>query len=161
MLLVHILTRIFSGTMSAGGSTSSPLSTCQDTGKGRQSRVSNTACRFVVDKVALGYVFSEYFGFPCQSLSTNLLHNHHCLSSGDGRSTKWGLTTAAAACNFVETLSPASAFVLRNFFWHQNLFIHLGELGSNLLGNMLQSMIQASKMNQIRAKRFQHLCRSI
>jgi hypothetical protein len=26
---------------------------------------------FVVDKVALGQVFSEYFGFPCQ-----LLHNH-------------------------------------------------------------------------------------
>jgi hypothetical protein len=24
--------------------------------------------RFVVDKVALGQVFSEYFGFPCQSL---------------------------------------------------------------------------------------------
>jgi hypothetical protein len=23
---------------------------------------------FVVDKVALGQVFSEYFGFPCQSL---------------------------------------------------------------------------------------------
>jgi hypothetical protein len=26
---------------------------------------------FVVDKVALGQVFSEYFGFPCQSLFTN------------------------------------------------------------------------------------------
>jgi hypothetical protein len=24
-------------------------------------------CDFVVDKVALGQVFSEYFGFPCQS----------------------------------------------------------------------------------------------
>jgi hypothetical protein len=29
---------------------------------------------FVVDKVALGQVFSEYFGFPC--------HNHPYLSSG-------------------------------------------------------------------------------
>jgi hypothetical protein len=28
---------------------------------------------FVVDKVALGQVFSKYFGFPCQSFhSTNL-----------------------------------------------------------------------------------------
>jgi hypothetical protein len=27
--------------------------------------------KFVVDKVALGQVFSEYFGFPCQSSSTN------------------------------------------------------------------------------------------
>jgi hypothetical protein len=26
---------------------------------------------FVVDKVALGQVFSEYFGFPCQSSFTN------------------------------------------------------------------------------------------
>jgi hypothetical protein len=25
---------------------------------------------FVVDKVALGQVFSEYFGFPCQSSVT-------------------------------------------------------------------------------------------
>jgi hypothetical protein len=31
----------------------------------------------VVDKVALGQVFSEYFGFPCQSLFNQLLHNHH------------------------------------------------------------------------------------
>jgi hypothetical protein len=27
----------------------------------------------VVDKVALGQVFSEYFGFPCQSLFHQLL----------------------------------------------------------------------------------------
>jgi hypothetical protein len=34
---------------------------------------------FVVDKVALGQVFSEYFGFPCQSSFHQLLHNHHHL----------------------------------------------------------------------------------
>jgi hypothetical protein len=46
---------------------------------------------FVVDKVAPGQVFSEYFGFPCQSSFHRLLHNHHHLSSGasSGRSTKW------------------------------------------------------------------------
>jgi hypothetical protein len=33
---------------------------------------------FVMDKVALGQVFSEYFGFPCQNHSFNqLLHHHH------------------------------------------------------------------------------------
>jgi hypothetical protein len=32
---------------------------------------------FVVDKVALGQVFSEYFGFPCQFTFYRLLHNHH------------------------------------------------------------------------------------
>jgi hypothetical protein len=37
---------------------------------------------FVVDRVALGQVFSEYFGFPCQSSFHQLLQNHHHLSSG-------------------------------------------------------------------------------
>jgi hypothetical protein len=30
----------------------------------------------MVDKVALGQVFSEYFGFPCQSAFHQFLHNH-------------------------------------------------------------------------------------
>jgi hypothetical protein len=34
---------------------------------------------FVVDKVALGQVFSEYFGFPCQFSFHRLLHTHHLL----------------------------------------------------------------------------------
>jgi hypothetical protein len=42
-----------------------------------------TAARvgFVVDKVALWQVFSEYFGFHCQSSFHQLLHNHPRLSS--------------------------------------------------------------------------------
>jgi hypothetical protein len=32
---------------------------------------------FVVEKVALGQVFSEYFGFPCQFSFHRLLHIHH------------------------------------------------------------------------------------
>jgi hypothetical protein len=39
---------------------------------------------FVVDKVALGGGFSEYFGFPCQVSFHQLLHIHHHLSSGAG-----------------------------------------------------------------------------
>jgi hypothetical protein len=38
---------------------------------------------FVVDKVALGQVFSEYFGFPFQFSFHRLLHIHH-LSFGAG-----------------------------------------------------------------------------
>jgi hypothetical protein len=38
---------------------------------------------FVVDKTALGQVFSEYFGFPCEALH-RLLHTHHHSSSGAG-----------------------------------------------------------------------------
>jgi uncharacterized membrane protein len=39
---------------------------------------------FVVDKVALGRVFSEYFGFFRQISFHRLLHIHHHLSSGAG-----------------------------------------------------------------------------
>jgi hypothetical protein len=39
---------------------------------------------FVVDKVALGPVFSEYFGFPCQSAFHQFLHNYHHLSPEAG-----------------------------------------------------------------------------
>jgi hypothetical protein len=40
---------------------------------------------FVVDKVALGQVFSEYFGFRCQFFFHQLLYiHHHHLSSGAG-----------------------------------------------------------------------------
>jgi hypothetical protein len=39
---------------------------------------------FVVDKVALGQVFSEYFGIPWQFSFHRLLHSHHHLLSGAG-----------------------------------------------------------------------------
>jgi hypothetical protein len=32
---------------------------------------------FVVDKMALGQIFFEYFGFPCQSSFHQILHHHH------------------------------------------------------------------------------------
>jgi hypothetical protein len=35
---------------------------------------------FVVDKVALEQVFSEYFSLPCQFSFHRLLHTHHLLS---------------------------------------------------------------------------------
>jgi hypothetical protein len=39
---------------------------------------------FMVDRVALGQVFSEYFGFSGQFSFHRLLHTHHHLSSGAG-----------------------------------------------------------------------------
>jgi hypothetical protein len=39
---------------------------------------------FVVDKVVLGQVFSEYFGFLFQFSFHRLLHIHHHVSSGAG-----------------------------------------------------------------------------
>jgi hypothetical protein len=50
----------------------------------------------VVDKVALGQAFSEYFDFPCKFSFHQLLHTHHQPSSGgwynrpnSGRCTRW------------------------------------------------------------------------
>jgi hypothetical protein len=49
---------------------------------------------FVVDKAALGQVFSDYFGFPCQSFHRFLHHHNHPglaqLAIG-GRSAEWTL----------------------------------------------------------------------
>jgi hypothetical protein len=39
---------------------------------------------FLVGKVALGQVFSDYFGIPCEFAFHRLIHTHHHLSSGDG-----------------------------------------------------------------------------
>jgi hypothetical protein len=39
---------------------------------------------FIVDKVPLGQVFSEYFVFPRQFSFPLVLHTHHHLSSGAG-----------------------------------------------------------------------------
>jgi hypothetical protein len=35
---------------------------------------------FVVDKAALGQVFSEYFGFPCQPSFHQFLYHHNHLA---------------------------------------------------------------------------------
>jgi hypothetical protein len=39
--------------------------------------VSGQHVGFVVDKAAMGQVFSEYFGFPCQSFHQFLHHHNH------------------------------------------------------------------------------------
>lgn len=61
-----------------------------------EESVRHTASTYVVDKVALGQVLSEYSGFPCQFWIHGLLHH---LSSGAGtidqlvgRRTKWRLS---------------------------------------------------------------------
>jgi hypothetical protein len=49
---------------------------------------------FVVDKAAQGQVFSEYFGFPCQSFHQFLHHHNHpglAQEAIGGRSAGWTL----------------------------------------------------------------------
>jgi hypothetical protein len=43
----------------------------------RPKLASGQHVRFVVDKEALGQVFSEYFGFPCQKFHQILHHHNH------------------------------------------------------------------------------------
>jgi hypothetical protein len=61
--------------------TSKVVGPCHSSGAGFDPRLVHVGC--VVDEVALGQVFSEYFGFPCQSSFHRLLQNHH-LPSGAG-----------------------------------------------------------------------------
>jgi hypothetical protein len=56
-----------------------PLSYSQNDGKETQEK---GQVGFVVDKMALGQVFSKYFGFSCQFSFHQLLHNHPHLSFG-------------------------------------------------------------------------------
>jgi hypothetical protein len=55
---------------------------------------------FVVDKMALGNVFSEYFGFPYPFSFQRMLHIHHHLSSGAGTV---GQTVAAVSSGLILT----------------------------------------------------------
>jgi hypothetical protein len=59
---------------------------------------------FVVDKVVLGQVFSEYFRFPCQSSFHQLLHNHP--------STIWGLYNRSEMAAVPSGLSPTPLIIL-------------------------------------------------
>jgi hypothetical protein len=85
---------------------------------------------FVVDKVALGQVFSEYFGFPCPSSFHQLLHNHHHLSSGAAQAVSRWLPTAA-----VRGSSPG--LVMWDFVMDK---IALGQVFSEYFGFPCQSL---------------------
>jgi hypothetical protein len=60
---------------------------------------------FVVGKVALGQVFSEYFGFPCQSFH-QLLHAHHHPLSGASTTAR---IAAYMPCGLSDTLLQLEA----------------------------------------------------
>jgi hypothetical protein len=67
--------------------------------------------------MALEQVFSEYFGFPCQSSFHQLLHNHPHLSSGAGTiGQKWpqykGLSPTPLA------IKRSEATALQNIYDH-------------------------------------------
>jgi hypothetical protein len=65
--------------------------------------------RFMVDKVALGQIFSEYFGSPCQSSFHQFLHSHHHLSSGAGTIASSGRSTQSPTAQIKKEIVVASA----------------------------------------------------
>jgi hypothetical protein len=66
---------------------------------------------FVVDKVALAQVFSEYFGFPYKSSFHQLLNNHYHLTSGAGTI---GQTVAAVPSGLSLTAVIIIKIILNN-----------------------------------------------
>jgi hypothetical protein len=73
---------------------------------GFEPRSSNVG--FMVDKVELRQVFSEYLGFPCQFSFHRLLHIHHNLTS-------WAGTKVQLVANVPSGLSPSSPQEIRNY----------------------------------------------
>jgi hypothetical protein len=61
---------------------------------------------FVVDKVALGQVFSEYFGFPCQS-------SFHQLLQKSSSPIIWGLYNRSKRPQY-QGLSPTPPIIIKN-----------------------------------------------
>jgi hypothetical protein len=111
---------------------------------------------FVVDKVPLGQVFSEYFGFPSQFLFQQSLHNHPHLSSRAGTiGQKWplykGLSPTPLAIKknsklFNEAASPpflpTSRYLQQKYelvakqFCYYLLFVHKTEILPSIVVNI-------------------------
>jgi hypothetical protein len=58
-------------------------------------------------------VLSEYFGFPCQSSFSQLLHNHHhhlglVQYANSGRSTKWTQSHPSKSNDKIQAVSERS-----------------------------------------------------
>jgi hypothetical protein len=68
--------------------------------------------RFVVDKVALGQVSSEYFGFPCQFSFHQMLHTH--LSSRVGTIRQLVADVPSGLSHFPERLKN-NYYAIRHF----------------------------------------------
>jgi hypothetical protein len=81
--------------------------------------------KFVVDKVALGQVFSEYFDFPCQFSFPRLLNIHH-LSPGAGT---MGQLVADEPTGL--TLTPLQKTKKKN---HHNIYMLKSGLHASLAG---------------------------
>jgi hypothetical protein len=72
---------------------------------------------FVLDKIALGQVFSEYFGFPCQLSFHRLFHAHH-LSCRDG-------TISQLVADVPSELSHPTPTNLKSSFLSELLYYNL------------------------------------
>jgi hypothetical protein len=75
---------------------------------------------FVVDKVALGQVFLEYFGFPRQFSFHLLLHTHH-LSSGAGTTGQIDadVPSGLSLTPPEETIKNYSTYLIPNYFTNE------------------------------------------
>jgi hypothetical protein len=103
---------------------------------------------FVVEKVALGQVFSKYFGFPCQSSFHHLLHNHPHLSSGAGTiGQTWpqykGLGPNPLAIIIEKKTAPC--LFLRSLFSSRTLW-HMSAITKEDYHNVITSNIRGNRL---------------
>jgi hypothetical protein len=94
---------------------------------------------FVVDKVALGQVFSEYFGFPCQFSFHRLLHTHH-LSSGAGTI---GQVVADVPSGLSLTPPQETKILTTSIIRYFSILLHRGSYRFKL--NSIPSVMQQSE----------------
>jgi hypothetical protein len=59
---------------------------------------------FVVNKAAVGQVFSEYFGFPCESSFHQLLHHHNRITITQG----WHTRPIGGCCGYIGCIARIS-----------------------------------------------------
>jgi hypothetical protein len=87
----------------------------------------------------VGQVFSEYFGFPCQSSFHQFLHNHHHLSSGAGN----GPVVAAVPSGL--SLIPLIIILKRNMYALPGLCSRplVNDLVCNCLSNCMNKILNS------------------
>jgi hypothetical protein len=100
--------------------------------------------------MALGQVFSEYFGFPCQLSFQRMFHTHHHLSSGTGTT---GQTVAAVQTGFslIQPQETKPRMKLLHtptfwFLWNTQRYFRLLVCHRSRLSRALAPKIQPSRI---------------
>jgi hypothetical protein len=87
---------------------------------------------FVVDKVALGQILSEYFGFPRQFSFYQLIHTYHHLPSGAGTTSQRADPVSPQTCSCKSPEYPENVYSVR-----ARMCLDGADSVSEMMGNIL------------------------